>query len=105
MNWVLSGWGNEIKNETVEINFSGSNVLNNVKPGTLFRIDDDNCNPPVIWQQMGEPFYPNTQQMSRLINASNTFPMQINVDSSPTDSITFKLNLPVFGLALIVVDL
>ena len=38
--------------QTVEIVLSGQNGLDNSKQGTLYRMDDDICNPQVIWQQM-----------------------------------------------------
>eukprot|EP01084_Bolivina_argentea_P254948 428714_1 len=105
MNWILSGQRN-VTNENVEIVITGNNgELNNVKKGTLYRIDNDNCNPQVIWQTMGEPFYPTKEQINKMVNASNTYPTQLDVDSSTTNSITFKLNVPAFGWALIVVEL
>ena len=102
MNWALQG---TVEDQTIEIVLSGSNDLGNVKKGILYRIDDDNCNPQVIWQNQGSPFYPTKEQINEMVNASNTYPINLNIESGGSDTVTFKFDVPKYAMAMLNVAL
>ena len=78
MNWIPMG--QTIKDETVivEVNNVGDMNKNIPSQRAIYRIDSDNCNPDVIWQKQGSPIYPTQNQMTEMINASNTYPDRID---------------------------
>lgn len=56
----------EVKEETVEL------VLRNKKAtaAVIIRVDEEHANPRKIWEEMGEPVYPDKVQMDQLYQAS-----------------------------------
>lgn len=105
LSMFIMNWGQQtVDDQTVEIVISGSN-LDNVKSGKLYRIDDDNCNPQTIWVNQGSPFYPTQKQIDEMVNASNTYPKELNVESGGSSSVTFKLDVPKMAMAMLVVEL
>ena len=101
MNWMLQN--HPINNETVIIDLV--NLKKTVNDGIIYRIDDDNCNPLKTWQEMGSPTYPTQEQMDKISNSSVIIGETINVESKTSDSMTFKVDIPVYGMAVIVLDL
>ena len=83
------------------------NNLNKKIPsnGVIYRIDSNNCNPDVIWQNMGSPTYPTQEQINKMVNASNTYPSNINITNNGNGDITLKVDVPVYGMAVTVIDL
>ena len=106
MNWMLLNY--PIKNETVIIDlvnldkiYNGNNLPNSA---TIYRIDEDHCNPLQKWKDIGSPTYPTQQQIDIISNASVLITETINVDSKTTNSLRFKLDVPIYGMAVIVID-
>ena len=106
MNWMLNGY--PIKNETVIIDLVNlGKIYNGDLPGNgiIYRIDEDNCNPLKTWESMGSPIYPTQEEIDRISNSSVVIGKTINVESKSSDTLRFKLNVPVYGMAVIVIDL
>ena len=103
MNWMLPGFN--VTTQSININITSNGNIKLPFQGTLYRIDNDNCNPQVIWINQGSPVYPNQKEIDQMNNASNTYPSTIKVSQSNTNSITFDLKIPVYGVALILVPL
>ena len=105
MNWLPIKSTVTLQTETVIVNLNNISS-NNKLPTTaiVYRIDDDNCNPNVVWQNMGSPIYPTQDQINDMVNASNTFPQTLDLETNGQD-ITMKLDIPVYGMAVVVIDL
>ena len=103
MNWIPGGA--PIKDETVDIVISDLGQNGKISSGELHRIDESNCNPYVIWQKQGEPTYPTLKQINEMKNASIIIPESINSKSVNSDTVSFNFDLPMYGTALLIVDL
>eukprot|EP01084_Bolivina_argentea_P276706 472204_1 len=101
MNWMLLNY--PITNETVEINLVKTVGFPN--KAIVYRIDDDHCNPLKTWEQMGSPMYPTQKQIDMIANSSTLIGEMINVDSKTNDSVTITLDIPIYGMTVIVFDL
>ena len=106
-NWMLQNY--YIKNETdiidiINIKNNNNNINILLSKGILYRIDSMNCNPVQKWLDIGSTTHLTDQQFDIIEKASQLNPNTINVYQQTNNSISFKINVPIYGLALIVVN-
>ena len=129
MNWIIQG--EAIKQETVQViinnytktvgdGLGGSGdkyskrrirdagFLNNYSSSynaTVYRIDSEHCNPSKVWKNLGSPTYPTASQLETIKNASQIVAESIDVNTNGDQAIEFKIDVPAYGLAVVVIDI
>ena len=102
-NW-MPGTQN-ISDQTVNIVMENVKGLSNVPEyATIMRMDSENTNPAQVWKSIGSPTYPTPEQLDIVKDASEIVPNTINIDSVG-NSIKFDVDLPVYGVAVVVIEL
>ena len=128
MNWIIKG--QTINEEKVEIvinnyNYSVYDIsssssshfkrrirdidinkrISNNYNATVYRIDSEHCNPGKVWQNLGSPTYPTVEQLAAINNASKVVPESIDINTNGKNSIDFQIDMPRYGLAVVVIDI
>jgi len=87
--------------ETVNMTISIAGLSDVSNPqATLRRIDEDNCNPISVWNDMGMPEYPSNKQIKMMQEQSEFvhYPISYQMDG---DLMVFNLEIPPHGVASI----
>ncbi len=96
-------YGSDIKNQTLMINVTQTIDTKLQQPISAFicRIDEANSNPLAIWENMGKPIYPTTQQLNTLNESTQLIPSKIQWKQLNTQTVQFNVLIPTYGIAMI----
>lgn len=88
--------GEAVKDEQVELVLLGKNIT----AAVMIRVDENHANPRKLWEEMGEPIYPNKEQMDQLYQASVLREESLNVIQEE-NGCKVEFMLPPQGIVLI----
>lgn len=80
-------------------------AVSSVAKGTLWRIDEKNCNPKALWSSWGSPNYLKPGQVKQLNDRSKLTATHVDITVNASGWFAAGIDVPAFGLAVLDVDL
>jgi xylan 1,4-beta-xylosidase len=94
-----------IETETITVTVAGASVQSSLANLYVTRIDENNANPINSWIAMGSPMYPTKAQNAAMYAASLLVQQPLPFNWISTSSLSFKLDVPPLGVALVAIPL